>query len=171
MQNNLYLVCPLGFSEHFIQIKYGIHHYFLTALGSVFRFDEWPYIEKLVDFLDSQPVDGITIVHDLNCPLKHKVINHSKNLSSFSEEQLFELYIEHYYQINRFESEKEKVRLLALAHIDHLSQQIAQHPLLENLIREAGIKLNGLLVDPFTQQTESVKPALAVGDTSVYSAV
>lgn len=171
MQNNLYLVCPLGFSEHFIQRKYGTHHYFLTALASVFRFDELPFIEKLMDFLDYEPVDQITIVHDLNCPLKGKVINHSKTLASFSEKQLFDLYIDHYYQINRFDSEEEKVRQLALIHIDSLSHQIAHHPMLQGLIREDGIKINGLLVDPLTQRTEFINPAVASRDNTVYSAV
>ncbi|MDN3688933.1 hypothetical protein [Cyclobacterium jeungdonense] len=171
MQNNLYLVCPLGFSEYFIQRKYGTHHYFLTALGSVFRFDELPFIEKLVDFFVCDPVDQITIVHDLNCPLKRKVINHSKTSTSFSEKQLFDLYIDHYYQINRFDSEKEKVRQLALIHIDSLSHQIAHHSLLQGLIREEGIKINGLLVDPLIDHAQFINPAVPASDNAVYSAV
>ncbi|WP_162343090.1 hypothetical protein [Cyclobacterium salsum] len=171
MQNNLYLVCPLGLSEHFIQRKYGIHHFFLTALGSVFRFDELPFIEKLADFLSCEPVDQLTIVHDLNCPLKSNVINHSKTLTTFSEKQLFDLYIDHYYQINRFESEKEKVRQLALIHIEDLSYQIAHHPLFQGLIREGGIHITGLLVDPSTQHTECINPAVPERGNTVYSAV
>jgi hypothetical protein len=167
MQRNLYLVCPLGFSESYIQRKFGLQHYFLTALGSVFRFQEVRFIEAVVDFLKNGQVQEINLVHNLDCPLKKKIVSHSQELDSYAEKQLFDLYIDHYYRINRFESDREKVRELALLHLSHLSQTLARHPLLKRVIAEQGIRINGMLIDNQGQKIEFL-PTEA-WTTSVYS--
>lgn len=156
MQKSLYLVCPLGFAESYIQRKFGLHHYFLTALGSVFRFQEVRFVEAVVEFLKNGPVAQIILVHNLDCPLKKKIINHSRELDSYAEKELFELYIDHYYQINPLESEQEKVRELALLHIGSLCQKLARHPLIEGVLREEGIGIGGMLIDPPCQKLEAV---------------
>jgi len=166
MQKNLYLVCPTHQLEAYIQSKFGTHHLFLTALGSVFRFEEVRFVEKVADFLMQDAIDRITIVHDLNCPFKNKIINHEKGLHSYAEEYLFEIYIDHYYRINQFESRKEKAREMALIHSENLTHTLYHHPLLEKPIRQKGIAINSLLVDWKTNQLEKVKTSLSTAGTA-----
>jgi hypothetical protein len=154
MQRNLYLVCPIGFSESYIQRKFGMHHYFLTALGSVFQFQEVRFIEAVADFLRKGQVEEINLVHNLDCPLKKKIIGHSQELDSRAEKQLFDLYIDHYDRINRCESEREKVRELALLHMERFIPTLAGHPLLARVIAEEGIRMNGMLIDTQAQKIE-----------------
>ncbi|MBD3628042.1 hypothetical protein [Cyclobacterium sp.] len=160
MLKSLYLVCPVNQLEAFIQNKFGTHHFFLTALGTVFRFEEVRYVEKVTDFLMQDSIDRITLVHDLNCPFKNRIINHEKGLHSYAEEYLFEMYIDHYYRINQFQSREEKARELSMIHSENLIHTISNHPLLEKPLRQKGIALDSLLVDWKTNQLEKVEESL-----------
>ncbi|SHN21591.1 hypothetical protein SAMN04488057_11121 [Cyclobacterium lianum] len=168
MQKNLYLVCPANHLEAFLQQKFGTDHFFLTALGSVFRFDEVRFVEQVADFLMQGRIDQILMVQDLNCPFKNRIINHEKGLSCYAEEYLFDLYIDHYYQINQCASRREKARKLALVHSRNLAQTIYQHPLLEGPVKQQGIKIVSLLIDWKSNLIEKVAHATQLENVVVH---
>jgi hypothetical protein len=157
MRNHLFLICPLSFSEGYLNRNIPGNHCFLTALGTTFRFDEIKYVEKVKEFLESEMINCITIVHDLQSEIFSKIINHEKiKVDYYPMEVLLNHYLNNYQQINACPSMEEKSRELAIQHMRELSSIIANHALLKPTIDKKNISVNGLMIHKTKAKNEFI---------------
>jgi len=147
MSNHLFLICPLSFSEHYLIQNISGNHCFLTALGTTFRFEEIRYVEKINYFLESEKINCITIVHDLQSEIFRNIINHKKIKDGYFSEVILNHYLNHYKQINACSSQEEKSRELAIMHMQVLHDTITNHTILTETIDKKNIVVNGLMID------------------------
>ena len=67
MNNKLFLVCPFSCMENFISNKYGDDVFFITAMGTIFQYDETEYLETIKQFIDRENITEIFVVSDTSC--------------------------------------------------------------------------------------------------------
>lgn len=88
MKKNLFFICPDCHLEHFIKEKYDDNVFFVTALGTVFNFDDINYSKSLSDFIIRESITDIFIVNDTSCRFINNVLEKEKSFETFSEEVL-----------------------------------------------------------------------------------
>lgn len=167
MRNHLFLICPLSFSEHYLIQNIPGNHCFLTALATTFRFEEIRYVERINDFLESEKINCITIVHDLQSEIFQNIINHKKIKDDYFSEVILNHYLNHYQQINACFSLEDKSRELAVVHMRELHDTITNHAILKETIDKKNIVVNGLMIDKTKRKTEFIDYHTFYNQTSV----
>lgn len=161
MKNVLFLICPSSKLEHFLRRKYK-NAYFLTSLAAVFKLQEQPYVEELIDFIERESIGEVVVVNDVACRFVESVLSKQKGYGTYAENVLIELLIDHYAEImdgNSVAVQKARLaernvqrQLQALLSIDYFLQQVVLQKL----------QVKGLVTSMVAGRVEIVKTPKAV---------
>ena len=157
MTNKLFLICPGSQLEAFIKEEYGPNAYFLTALGTVFNFQEIKYVEALGDLLQREAIEEIFIVVDTSCRFMNSILQQQKGFGTKAEQALLDLFIDNYSTIMAGASELDRKKNLAKLNIQRQALDILSHEMLLSAITHPQISLKGLITTKGKGKLEEVE--------------
>lgn len=156
MKNKLFLICPDSQIEPFIRKEYGGDVFFLTALGTVFNFQEFNYAEELRDLLQRKAIEEIFIVTDTSCRFMNSILEQEKGFGTKAEGAILNLFIDNYYTIMAGASEGVRKQNLAKLNIQRQALDILSHEVLLTAIAQSQIRLKGLITSKAKGKLEEV---------------
>jgi carbonic anhydrase len=101
--------------ENFIQEKYGPDVFFITAMGTIFKFKEEEYLETIKQFIDRENITEIFVVSDTSCRLLNSAIENDMKYGLDSEMVIQKLLKDNYSLVmNEKEIDQQRMKLAEL---------------------------------------------------------
>ena len=115
MTNKLFLVCPFSSLENFIRTKYGNGTFFITAMGTIFQFEEAEYLEPIQHLIECENITEIFVVSDTSCHCINNALKNRMSCVSYSETVIQKLFKDNYASVmNEKKIEQQQIKLATL---------------------------------------------------------
>ncbi|HSW55077.1 MAG TPA: carbonic anhydrase [Ignavibacteriaceae bacterium] len=115
MKNKLFLLCPFSCMENFIRNKYGDDVFFITAIGTIFQFQETEYLESIKDFINRENITEIFVVSDTSCRFINNALTNENNTGGYSETVIKNLLKDNYAFVMKEKTvEQQQIKLAEL---------------------------------------------------------
>ena len=124
---------------------YGADSYFLTALGAIFRYDTYEFMEEVNKIVESREIEHIYIVNSTHCTLVRNTINGVLNYPTDAEKELSELMLKYWDDIYSLYSGNDKSTLLIKKSIASEESKISKSAFIGDKICNKLIGLSGLI--------------------------
>lgn len=145
--NKLFLICPDCHIEQAIRDWLGKNCYFLTALGTVFHFDQFELAEEVHQFVVCGGVRYIYIVNVLSCTFIKNIITGETMADTDAVKILSTIATNRKEDMDQLESPREKALLLAKTNILRQAYDISHGAFFSSKIESGEIILRGLIYD------------------------
>lgn len=143
--SKLFLVCPFSCMESFIHEKYGDNIFFITAMASVFQFQQENDLDFIKDFIKRENVTEIFIVTDTSCRFINSILKKEKGFGTKAENIIQNLLLKNFSKFIQHKSLIEQRKYLATLIIRHQAQEVMKPELFLQQIFENKINLRGLI--------------------------
>ncbi len=143
-REKLFLICPDCHLEQTLRNEFGQEICILTALGSVFDFSEFDYVETLHHFLHRERIAEIVLVNDVNCAFIQNVICQENRHHTKAEQELSRLKKNNVEKFASLETNGQ-INLLAKLNIYRQAYELLNAAFIGNEIDNRSIRISGLL--------------------------
>jgi len=156
MKNNLFLICPTSQSESMMRREFGEGSYFLTALGTAFKFHEIKHIEAVADIIRNENIREIHVVQDSCCHFIDRVLEREKSHGTYAEAVLVDLLIDNYAYVMQPASSMEKRKRLAKLNVKRQAESLLSSQLLQQFLYSYDLEVRGMITNRVEKTMEEV---------------
>lgn len=146
----LFVVCPFSQIEGFLRYKFGQESMFATAMAGNPQVEDALWLNSLVDTIRREGVTELCLVQDLQCRFLQVVMSGEAGFGTLCEEQLRQILDNNREKISAESCWADQLFAFASLKIANQANQIASLPLMEQLIRETGLSVQGMVTDKLT---------------------
>ena len=143
-REKLFLICPDCHLEQTLRNEFGQEIYILTALGSVFDFSEFDYVETLHHFLNRERIAEIVLVNDVDCAFIRNAIYQENRYHTKAEQELSRLKKNNVEKFASLETNEQK-KLLAKLNIYRQAYELLNAVFIGSEIDNRSIRTSGLI--------------------------
>ncbi|MDO8951384.1 MAG: hypothetical protein Q7U86_02105 [Draconibacterium sp.] len=152
MNNKLFFICPFSQLENFIREKYGDDVFFITAMGTIFQFDETEYLESIKDFINRENITEIFVVSDTSCRFINNALINENNTGSYSETVIKNLLKDNYAFVMKEKTiEQQQIKLAELI-VNYQASELLKPECFQQQIIQNKILIKELITSKKTNQ-------------------
>lgn len=122
----LFLICPFSNAEMYIREMVNPNAYFLTAPGSVFRYQDMEYVESVVNFIQRKQIDKVYFVGHLQCRFLNQVIENKNATDFYAEEHFQQLIQDHQNDLGDTDFRREYRRKIMHIHLKNEREKLTK---------------------------------------------
>lgn len=147
MKKRLFLICPFGNTEHFIRENITGIHYFYTAPGGTFNWDDVPTVEEIASIIGRERITEIVIALSSECRFVSNLLSKSPKHGLPVEHKLEDLLVSNLEQLKKIRNKKEKSIFISQKLAAQELEHIKSNTMFNYIIKTQGISLKAIVID------------------------